>query len=167
MGVAGTVVAAAMLGAPAVQAAPSPAPDPGTQAAPCGHRLEEWQPARFVGTQYHDNDKAKASAWTDINFYPKKVSWSMSFGSTSVGAHLHDDYWLSGPGTVEFYSDRGTGKGEFWRFRLTAVKCGTRRFDEQIVTHVTVDSYIPSTPFLFTNPTTHYGTAAGHRLMRP
>jgi hypothetical protein len=162
MGVATTVVAAAMLGAPAVQAAPS-SPAPGTQAASCGSSPLDWNGVHIIGTQYHDNDPAKDSSNTVLTFGGSTVDWYMTLFYLGYGTTNTDDYWVSGPGTVEFYSDLGKGSGTFWQFRLTAVDCDASGH----VTSATMDSYIPPIPFVFTDPTTHYGTAAGKPLTVP
>jgi hypothetical protein len=151
MGVAGTVVAAAMLGAPAVQATPSPARD--AQAASCGDTPGDWAGVRLSGTQYHDNDPAKDSLESTFKVGTKTVTWSIILKTFGYGTVDTDAYWVSGPGTIEFSSDLGKGNGNFWRFRLTARAC-----DSGKVTSATVDTYIPPIQFVFTNPTTHYGT---------
>jgi hypothetical protein len=164
MGVAGIVVVAVMLGAPAVQAAPEPSsPAPGAPAASCGNDPRDWDGVSLIGTQFHDNDLAKDFSNSIFTFGAKTVDWRMTIKWAKYGTTSTDAYWASGPGTVEFNSDLGKGKGDFWRFRLTAVKCDS----SGKVTSATADSYIPPIPFVFTAPTTHYGTAAGEPLTVP
>jgi hypothetical protein len=161
MGVAGTVVAAVTLGAPAVQAAPAPSsPAQGTLVATCGSDPGDWNGVSVFGSQFHDNDKAKNSSASFFTFGAKTVDWKMTLHWANYGTTDTDAYRVTGPRTVEFNSDLGKGKGDFWRFRLTAVDCDSSGH----VTSATADTYIPPIPFVFTAPTTHYGTAAGKPL---
>jgi hypothetical protein len=160
-GVAAAVLATLLVGAPAAHAAP----ESDAQAAKCGDSLENWTGQTLSGIQHRDNNSDHARPAESTFTFPSdnghRANWNMKFRGLfdPKGTINTDAYWLNGPGTVEFKSDLGTGKGDMWQFRLTAVAYdGAGK-----VIAATANTYFPIWyPFL--QPVNHYGTADGEPL---
>jgi hypothetical protein len=156
-GIAASVLAALLVGAPAAHAAPAP----DNQVPRCGDSLDNWTAQTLAGMQYHDNKTSGSKAPSTFAFPSNnghRVNWDMSFPAHigRKGTTDTDEYRSTEPGTIEFNSDLGTGKGDMWRFRLTAIACG---WDGKVLS-ATANTFIPpfsAPPFL--TPVTHYGTA--------
>jgi hypothetical protein len=150
------VLAALLVGAQAAHAAPAS----DNQVAECGDSLESWIGQTLAGMQYWDNDSSSSKAPSTFSFPSNnghRANWTMSFpaGMGRKGTTDTDEYRSTGPRTIEFSSDLGTGKGDMWRFRLTAIACN---WDRKVAL-ATANTDIPpwSVPPFFA--VTHYGTA--------
>jgi hypothetical protein len=161
-GVAVAVLATLLVGAPAAHAAPTP----DNQVAGCGDSVENWTGQTLTGFQYHDNDMERdvIPSVSTFTFPAKKfiANWNMFWRDPigNRGTANTDEYRLTGPSTIEFSSDLGTGKGDMWQFRLTAVECNPAGK----VVAATANTYFPPFHYPFKTPVTHYGTAAGYPL---
>jgi hypothetical protein len=160
-GVAAAALAALLVGSPAAHATP----DPDAQTTGCGDSLENWTGQTLTGIQHWDNDPAYATADSTFAFPANnshRANWTMYWPIylRTRGTTDTDKYRPTGPGTIEFNSDLGFGKGEMWRFRLTAVKCNPA---DKVVA-ATANTYIPPWTSPFIEPVTHYGTAKGKPL---
>jgi hypothetical protein len=155
------VLAALLVGAPAAHAAPAP----DNQVAGCGDSLENWTDQTLTGIQRWNNGPSNDKADSTFTFprnNGRRANWKMYWPTylRSRGTTGIDEYRPTGPGTIEFNSDLGFGKGDMWRFRLTAVECNPA--GKVIV--ATANTYIPPWTSPFVEPVTHYGSAAGEPL---
>jgi hypothetical protein len=157
------VLATLLVGAPAAHAAPAP----DNQVAGCGDSLENWTGQTLTALQFHDKDSEHdvipaKSTFTFPADNGHRANWNMFWRDPigNRGTANTDEYRLTGPSTIEFNSDLGTGKGDMWRFRLTAVECAP---DGKVVA-ATANTYFPPFHHPFKTPVTHYGTADGQPL---
>jgi hypothetical protein len=130
-------VAAAVAGVAALtMVGAAPAPD-AHAAGTCGGTVGDWQNRANAGALFWQDPPPFFSGYYPSYFeFPpnsNRVNWRMKFlsldGTKTViklGTDNTDEFRVTSPGVIEFNSDLGLGRGDFWRFRITANECYAR-----------------------------------------